>query len=79
MANDLFIGCAEQLATSPDLVGRLLDVHAPSPDGWCTAHQLHPERHPCSIRRLAELAASYAAERPRVAPPPVTSQHRVIA
>ena len=63
--NDLYTGCAEQLATSPDLVGRLLDDHVGTADGWCGAHAVHPERHPCSIRRLAELAAGYAAERPR--------------
>lgn len=79
MAKDLFIGCAEQLATSPDLVERLLDVHTSTADGWCTGHQIRPERHPCSIRRLAELAAGYAAERPRVPMPAVTSQHSIIA
>lgn len=80
MAKDLFIGCAEQLATSPDLVERLLDVHTSTADGWCQGHQTRPERHPCSIRRLAEMAAGYAAERHRVTTAhPVASQHRTIA
>lgn len=62
MADDLYTRCAEQLAVSPDLVRRLLDDHVPTQDGWCREHGAHPERHPCSIRRLAELASLYAAE-----------------
>ncbi len=56
MARDRFTECAEQIATDPDLVGRLLADHVPNPEGWCRCHNAHPERHPCSIRRLAELA-----------------------
>ena len=65
MAEDLYTGCAEQLAVSPDLVERLLHDHTAGPDGWCRGHELHHERHPCSIRQLAELALNYAADRPR--------------
>lgn len=57
MARDLFTECAEQLAASPDLVATLLAQHTPTADGWCRSHNVHPERHPCSIRRLAELAS----------------------
>lgn len=57
MARDLFTECAEQLANSPDLVSELLAVHQPDAAGWCRGHDAHPERHPCSIRILAELAA----------------------
>lgn len=62
MPDDLHTRCAEQLAVSPMLVRRLLDQHVPTGDGWCREHGSHPERHPCSIRRLAELAAFYAAD-----------------
>lgn len=65
---DLYTGCAEQLAVSPELVGRLLRDHVPDGDGWCRGHDVHMERHPCSIRRLAEMASTYAAERPAVRP-----------
>lgn len=65
MSDDLYLGCAEQLSASPGLVARLLHDHQPGGDGWCRAHARRPERHPCSIRRLAELAAGYAAERSR--------------
>lgn len=58
MAKDLFTECAEQLASSPDLVSELLAAHGPTAAGWCRAHEAHPERHPCSIRLLAELAAT---------------------
>ena len=68
MAEDLYTGCAEQLAVSPDLVEQLLCDHTPRADGWCRAHDSHMERHPCSIRQLAELAQGYAAERPTVRP-----------
>lgn len=64
MSKDLYTGCAEQLAMSPVLVERLLDEHVPTVDGWCRDHDAHLERHPCSIRRLAELASAYAAEHP---------------
>ncbi|MCY7341997.1 MAG: hypothetical protein LH603_09150 [Pseudonocardia sp.] len=36
----------------------------PTRDGWCREHGAHPERHPCSIHRLAELATTYTTERP---------------
>lgn len=62
MAEDLFTGCAEQLAVSPELVRQLLADHVSTADGWCREHGAHPERHPCSIRRLAELATSYSTE-----------------
>ncbi len=54
MGKDLFTACAEQL--SPQLVTQLLTEHTATADGWCRSHNAHPERHPCSIRRLAELA-----------------------
>lgn len=57
MALDRFTACAEEIATDRDLVERLLAEHVPNADGWCQCHNAHPERHPCSIRRLAELAA----------------------
>ncbi len=57
MAKDLFTECADLLGASPDLVAQLLAEHTSTPDGWCRCHSAHPERHPCSIRRLAELAA----------------------
>jgi hypothetical protein len=59
VAEDPFTACAEQLATTPRLVRQLLHDHAPTEDGWCQAHDGHAERHPCSIRRLAELASTY--------------------
>ncbi len=68
MVKDLYTGCAEQLAVSPDLVAQLLHDHVPNADGWCRGHAAHTERHPCPIRRLAELARNYAAERPVVRP-----------
>lgn len=57
MVEDRFTACAEQLATSPDLVAQLIAEHMPNPDGWCRSHSARPERYPCSIRHLAELAA----------------------
>ena len=57
MARDGFTECAEAIASDPDLVRRLLAEHVPDDAGWCRRHRAHPERHPCSIRRLAELAA----------------------
>lgn len=60
MGKDLFTACAEQIAASPELVTQLLVEHTARPDGWCRCHDVHPERHPCSIRRLAELAAGHA-------------------
>jgi hypothetical protein len=56
MVTDRFTACADQLATSPDLVAQLLAEHTPTADGWCRSHSAHPERYPCSIRRLAEMA-----------------------
>ncbi|QJY47097.1 hypothetical protein [Pseudonocardia broussonetiae] len=56
MPKDLFTECADELAASPDLVAQLLVEHSADPDGWCRGHSAHRERHPCSIRRLAELA-----------------------
>ncbi len=67
MPEDLYLGCAEQLSASPGLVAQLLRDHQPDAAGWCGVHDTRPERHPCSIRRLAELAAGYAAERSRPA------------
>lgn len=73
MADDPFTACAEQLATTPKLVRRLLEDHMPNSDGWCRAHDGHAERHPCSIRRLAEIASSrivaVEAARQRGTPP----------
>ena len=66
--NDLYTGCAEQLAVSPELVEQLLHDHVPGVDGWCRGHDVRMERHPCSIRRLAQMARNYAAERPGVRP-----------
>ncbi len=57
MARDLYTECAAELAASPDLVATLLTEHRATSEGWCRSHNAHPERHPCSIRRLAELAA----------------------
>lgn len=63
VTEDLFTGCAEQVAVSPELVRRLLLDHVPTPEGWCREHGAHPERHPCSIRRLAEMASEFVTER----------------
>lgn len=60
MAEDVFTACAELLTATPELVTQLLIDHAPDPEGWCRAHDVHRERHPCSIRRLAELARAHA-------------------
>jgi hypothetical protein len=57
MPRDRYTECVEELAADPDLVGRLIAEHVPDDDGWCRVHRAHPERHPCSIRRLAQLAA----------------------
>jgi len=57
MESDVFVACAEQLAASPQMVERLLRDHTPNAQGWCRSHDARPERHPCSIRALAELAA----------------------
>ena len=59
MAEDPFTAFAVQLAATPKLVRQLLEDHTPTPDGWCRAHDGHSERHPCSIRRLAELATAH--------------------
>lgn len=56
MARDRYTECVEEIAGDPRLVERLLAEHVPTPEGWCRCHSAHPERHPCSIRRLAELA-----------------------
>jgi len=61
MARDLFTECADQIAASPALVAQLLAEHTTTSEGWCRCHSVHPERYPCSIRRLAELAAGRAA------------------
>lgn len=53
---DGFAACAAEIAAAPDLVRRILEAHRPDADGWCRAHDAHRERHPCSIRTLAELA-----------------------
>jgi hypothetical protein len=63
MQSDAFVACAEQLAATPELVERLIRDHAPTSDGWCRAHEARRERHPCSIRALAELAAGIAQAR----------------
>ena len=78
MADDPFTACAEQLAATPTLVRQLLEDHTPRPDGWCRAHDGHGERHPCSIRRLAELASAHLtalenSRGQRVAPQPRTA------
>jgi hypothetical protein len=74
VAKDPFTACAEQLAATPRLVRQLLEDHTPTPDGWCRAHDVHGQRHPCSIRRLAELASAHViaadAARTRGVPPP---------
>jgi hypothetical protein len=59
VAEDRYRACARELADTPELVAQLLEDHTPRPDGWCRAHDVHAERHPCSIRRLAELADTY--------------------
>lgn len=69
MARDLFTECAEQLAATPDLVTQLLAEHVANADGWCRSHNAHPERHPCSIRRLAELAGSRDESSPSAVAP----------
>lgn len=80
MAEDPFTACAEQLARTPKLVRQLLEDHRPTPDGWCQAHDGHAERHPCSIRRLAEMAsarvAAEAATRRAAAPAPREAMSR---
>lgn len=65
MTTDNYTACAEQLAATPQLVARLLEGHTPTPQGWCRQHDAHPERHPCSIRTLAELAAAHVRARRR--------------
>lgn len=77
MTQDRYTACAEQLAMTPELVNQLLIDHAPDRDGWCRAHDAHGERHPCSIRQLAELARAHGRARPRItrvtATPPITT------
>jgi hypothetical protein len=60
VAEDPYTACAHQLALTPDLVRQLLADHSPTEDGFCRGHDGHPHRHPCSIRRLAELARAHA-------------------
>lgn len=67
MAVDPFTACAEELAATPILVRQLLTDHTATRDGWCQAHDGHAERHPCSIRRLAELAHATLVARDQVA------------
>jgi len=69
VADDPYTACAEQLALTPGLVQRLLADHAPTEDGWCRGHDGHQERHPCSIRRLAELARAHATANGRLRTP----------
>ncbi len=69
MAEDPYTACAEQLARTPILVRQLLADHSPTEDGWCRGHDGHQERHPCSIRRLAELARAHAAANGRLRTP----------
>jgi hypothetical protein len=59
VAGDPFTACAEQLSATPSLVRKLLEDHVSTADGWCRAHDRHAERHPCSIRQLAELARAH--------------------
>jgi len=66
VAGDPYTACAEELALTPRLVRQLLADHSPTADGWCRAHDGHQERHPCSIRTLAEFARAHAAARPRM-------------
>lgn len=65
VAKDLYTGCAEQLALTPELVGQLLDDHVADPDGWCQENGSRHERYPCSIRQLAELAQAQLSARSR--------------
>jgi hypothetical protein len=60
MPQDPYTACAEQLALAPRLVHQLLTDHRPDEDGWCRAHDGHHDRHPCSIRTLAEFARARA-------------------
>jgi hypothetical protein len=69
VAEDPFTACAEQLALTPHLVRRLLDDHSPTEDGWCRGHDTHQQRHPCSIRTLAEVARTCAIAAPRLRTP----------
>ncbi|MCO1658332.1 hypothetical protein [Pseudonocardia humida] len=69
MAEDPYTACAEQLALTPGLVRQLLVDHAPTEDGWCQGHHGHHERHPCSIRRLAEMARAHATANGRLRTP----------
>jgi hypothetical protein len=69
VAEDPYTACAEQLARTPELVGRLLVDHSPTEDGWCRGHDGHQERFPCSIRRLAELARAHATTTGRLRTP----------
>lgn len=56
MVRNGFVTAALELADTPELVDRLIQTHVPGPNGYCRAHDAHRERHPCSIRRLADMA-----------------------
>lgn len=79
MAGDPFTACAEQLSTTPRLVRQLLDDHVPTSDGWCRAHDGRADRHPCSIRRLAELARAHLLTAQQAASSAVPPQRTVVA
>jgi hypothetical protein len=79
VTDDPFTACAEQVAATPNLVRQLLVDHTPTPDGWCQAHDGHAERHPCSIRRLAELASAYLLTQNRIAQEHDAARRRALA
>ena len=79
MTDDPFTAFAEQLAATPNLVRRLLEDHTRTPDGWCQAHDGHAERHPCSIRRLAELATAHLLTQNRIAQENEAARRRALA
>ena len=69
MAEDPYTECAQQLALTPALVHQLLVDHSPTEDGRCQGHDGTHEQHPCSIRRLAELARAHASATGRLRTP----------
>jgi hypothetical protein len=69
VAQDPYTACAEQLAMTPQLVRQLLTDHTPDEHGWCRAHDGHHDRHPCSIRTLAEFARARAVADHRLRTP----------
>ncbi len=79
MAGDPFTACAEQLAATPRLVRQLLEDHVATVDGWCRAHDGHAERHPCSIRQLAELARAHLLTAPSKVGAAVPPQRTAVA